>query len=181
MNLDFKKRYNLLLEKFQQKSPSITKDYQYFLAGFIEGEGSISISVKQNKGKYKVDPEFNVCQHKNGIIHLLGIMSLFRTGNISFKSGSKATYIYKITNRRLLEEKFIPFYRKFIWPYACESKRKTFSILCEVIKLFNQKVHLTPKGLALHILPLVYQMNSSKGKARKWTLEELQQQILKDS
>ena len=47
------------------KDPS----YLYFLGGFVEGEGSNSVSVTIHKNfKYGVNiqPVFNVSQHKNG-------------------------------------------------------------------------------------------------------------------
>ena len=45
-------------------------NYIYFLAGFVEGEGSISLSVTIHKDfKYgiNIQPVFNVTQHKNGL------------------------------------------------------------------------------------------------------------------
>lgn len=44
--------------------------YLYFLGGFVEGEGSNSISISVNKFfKYGINmqPVFNVSQHKNGL------------------------------------------------------------------------------------------------------------------
>ena len=44
--------------------------YLYFLGGFVEGEGSFSVSVTIHKDfKYGVNmqPVFNVTQHKNGL------------------------------------------------------------------------------------------------------------------
>jgi hypothetical protein len=44
-------------------------DLKFFLAGFIEGEGSTNVSIKvQNSVKYKVrlQPEFNAVQHESG-------------------------------------------------------------------------------------------------------------------
>lgn len=45
-------------------------NYLYFLGGFVEGEGSMSVSVTIHKYfKYGVNiqPIFNVTQHKNGL------------------------------------------------------------------------------------------------------------------
>nr|AYC64286.1 hypothetical protein [Pseudochlorodesmis sp. HV01306a] len=178
MNTKFTKRYQQVLKNFKQSPPPITQNYEYFLAGFIEGEGSLCASVKQTGETFKVDPEFNIAQHESGVVHLIGIMHLFKTGNIGFNSGSQATYVYKMTNRKALKEKFVPYYKKYVWPYACETKRYTFQQLCKILNLFEQKEHLKQEGLALKILPIVYQMNSSKGKERKWKLEDLQAKIL---
>lgn len=161
MNTKFIKRYQQVLKKFKQLPPPITQQYKYFLAGFIEGEGSLCVSVKQTGENFKVDPEFNISQHESSVVHLIGIMNLFKTGNIEFKSESQATYVYKITNRKVLKEKFVPYYKKYVWPYACETKRSIFQLLCKILDLFEQKEHLKKEGLALKILPIVYKINLS--------------------
>lgn len=56
------------------------KAYLYFLGGFVEGEGSNSISVTVNKNfKYGINlqPVFNVSQHKNGLDILYSFKELF--------------------------------------------------------------------------------------------------------
>lgn len=167
MNTNFNTRYQKVLDSLwkHKAPPKITKQYKFFLAGFVEGEGSLCVSIKQINKRIRADPEFNVAQHKSGIIHLIAFMDLFKTGNISFKSG---TYVYKITNRRALKEKFIPYYKQYVWPYACENKRSTFRLMVQLLDLFEQKIHLDPKNFAFQILPLVYQMNAAKEKTRKY-------------
>jgi len=44
-------------------------NYKFWLGGFVEGEGSLVISIiKQDKAIYGIllQPEFNVAQHVNG-------------------------------------------------------------------------------------------------------------------
>nr|YP_009472761.1 hypothetical protein [Caulerpa manorensis]ARO74493.1 hypothetical protein [Caulerpa manorensis] len=175
--MDFKTRFQLVLNKFKKSPPQITTKYLYFLGGFLEGEGCLCVSIKnkQNK-KIRVDPEFNICQHQKGIIHLIGFMFFFKTGGISFKTGSNATYVYKITNRKALKEKFIPYYKKYVFPFASQEKNQRFYIFQKIIDLFEQKVHLNKKGLAFQILPLVYEMSDN----RKKTLKQLQDSVLID-
>lgn len=67
-------------------------NYLFFLGGFVEGEGSNSISVSVNKNfKYGVSlqPVFNVAQHKNGLKILYSFKELFGVGSIVQKSGSE--------------------------------------------------------------------------------------------
>lgn len=175
MNISFQKRYQKVLDTFHQVSPEITTKYKFFLAGFIEGEGALCISIKKQKNSIRVDPEFHICQPLDGLIHLIAYMNLFKTGNISFKIGSRNTFVFKITNRRALKEKFIPYYQKFVLPYTCKQKKYNFKLYLTVLNLLEQKVHLTPKGLAFKILPLVYKMHTHKG---KYSLESLQKKIL---
>lgn len=180
-NKKFTTRYQQILVKFKEVPPLLTKNYACFLAGLIEGEGTLCASVKNMGKTFKIDPEFNISQHESGVIHLIGIMLLFKTGNIHFQSGSRSTYVYKMTNRKALKEKFVPYYKKYVWPYACKTKRQTFQKLCAILDLFEKNVHRTPKGLVFKILPIVYQMNSSKGRERNgaFALEDLQAKILK--
>ena len=64
----------------------------FFLAGFVEGEGSLIISVvKFDKAPYGVllQPEFNITQHISGIDILKSFKILFNNkGQIHKKSGS---------------------------------------------------------------------------------------------
>jgi hypothetical protein len=65
--------------------------YLYFLGGFVEGEGSNSVSVSVNKNfKYgiNIQPFFNVSQHKNGLEILNSYKDLFNSGSVVEKSGS---------------------------------------------------------------------------------------------
>lgn len=176
MKMDFETRFQLILNQFHKTPPPITTKYKYFLGGFLEGEGSLCVSIKNQNKKIRIDPEFNICQHKKGIIHLIGFMFLFKTGGISFKSGSNATYVFKITNRKALKEKFIPYYKKYVFPYASQQKNQRFYIFQNILDLFEQKVHLSKKGLAFQILPLVYKMSEN----RKKTLKQLQDSVLID-
>lgn len=68
-------------------------NYKYWLGGFIEGEGSLTISiVKNEKAPHDIllQPEFNVAQHKNGLNILNSFKSIFNDkGHILKKSGSK--------------------------------------------------------------------------------------------
>ena len=69
------KKFSTYKKKIQQifKLKSITKitsETKCYFAGFVEGEGSLNVGIKQNnKTQFKlyVDPEFNITQHINGI------------------------------------------------------------------------------------------------------------------
>lgn len=66
-------------------------NYLYFLVGFLEGEGSNSISISVNKTfKFGVNLQsvFNVSQHVNGISILNSFLHLFGVGSVLPKSGS---------------------------------------------------------------------------------------------
>lgn len=71
-------------------------NYKFWLGGFIEGEGSLTISiVKRDKAPLGVylQPEFNVSQHINGIKILNSFKILFNNkGQVYKKSGSPLMY-----------------------------------------------------------------------------------------
>ena len=73
------------------------KSYLYFLGGFFEGEGSVSVSISIHKSfKYgvNVQPIFNVTQHKNGLDLLQSFKELFNCGSVVEKSGSPDVFVY---------------------------------------------------------------------------------------
>ena len=50
-------------------SPEFNSNYLFFLGGFVEGEGSNSVSISVGRSfKYgiNIQPVFNVSQHENG-------------------------------------------------------------------------------------------------------------------
>ena len=70
------------------------ENYRYWLGGFIEGEGSLVVSIFFCKKKIVkhgliLQPEFNVVQHVNGIDILYSFKALFDyKGYLHKKSGS---------------------------------------------------------------------------------------------
>ena len=86
--------------------------HKTFLGGFIAGEGGINVSAKKSPNSrfgIIIDPEFSITQHLDGFFFLFGALVLFETGSIHFKKGSSATLVFRIDNRRSLQERVIPF------------------------------------------------------------------------
>jgi len=85
---------SLELNKLKIKNNYDVKNsnYLYFLGGFVEGEGSNSVSISVNKNfKYGINlqPVFNVSQHKNGLKILYSFKAAtLGTGSVVEKSGS---------------------------------------------------------------------------------------------
>ena len=89
----------------QQERLSITEQERWFLAGFIEGEGSVCVSIKKHptaKFGYYVDPEFFLYQIEEYPELLKLAKDEFGTGNIVPKSGNERVLVYKITSRRCI-------------------------------------------------------------------------------
>lgn len=175
--LTYHQKKELYEREFGFLPEKITNRYKLFLAGFFEGEGSITLNVRTGakQQSLRVDAEFNVTQKVTGITHLLAFFILFHTGRIKFKNQSEATYVYFIQNRQSLQEKVVPFYERFVLPYACESKSESFQAWKKAIRLLNEGRHRDRTSLRNEILPLVYQVNTQSGREKRFpTLEDAQ-------
>jgi hypothetical protein len=83
-----------------------------FLAGLIEGEGSVNASTKKTKNAkfgFCIDPEFSLTQQMDNVEVLYLALCIFHTGRIHYKAGSRSTLVFTIQNTLSLKEKVIPF------------------------------------------------------------------------
>lgn len=164
----------------QQERIVVTQELKWFLAGVIEGEGSVCASIKVHPTvRYGVfvDPEFFIYQHKAGVKLLRLAQEVFQTGKIVPKSGSENVLVYAITSRRSIYEKVLPYFEKYM---RFSAKWETFLRFREiVIKIEEKQLHSSREGM-IELVKLAYQMNpDSKGKERKRTLEEVINIILR--
>jgi hypothetical protein len=146
----------------------LTKELQYFLGGFIEGEGSFCCSIKKNassKFGIYVDPEFNLVQHERGLMHLQLAKQIFKSGSIRIKSGSPHIYTYKLENRKVLLQSFVPFYLAYVYPFSCEYKRLKFDKFVAILQKLENKEHFSDDGFRI-ILKMALDMSSDKGMQR---------------
>lgn len=164
----------------QQERLEITEEFKWFLAGLIEGEGSLCISLKQHptaKFGYYIDPEFFIYQHKLAKELLERAKTFFGTGNISPKPGNEDVLVYKVTSRRSIVEKIIPFFERYM-RYGSDLKRRNFLMFKEATLALENKAHKTLEG-TLRLIELAYSINHA-GKQRKRTKAEVINRILRD-
>ena len=164
----------------QQERFCITEEFKWFLAGLVEGEGSLCISLKQHptaKYGYYIDPEFFIYQHKSAKELLEQAKTYFGTGNISPKPGNEDVLVYKITSRRSIVEKVIPFFEKYT-RYGSNIKHQNFLMFKEATLALESKSHKTFEGTK-RLIDLAYSTNHA-GKQRKRKKEEVMQRILRD-
>lgn len=164
----------------QQERLSTAEAKKWFLAGFIEGEGSLCVSIKEHPSArfgYYVDPEFFIYQHKSGVALLKMAQEIFGTGRIAPKPGNEDVLVFSIVSRHSLKEKVIPFFEKYM---VFSAKREIFQRFKEIVEAMEErKEHLTPEGL-VRIVEKAYAMNpASKGKERKRPLQEVVGRILR--
>lgn len=147
-------------------------NYLQFLAGFVEGEGSMSLAVSVNK-KFKyginIQPIFNVTQHKNGLDILNSFKELFEGGTIVEKSGSRDIFVYTLKGYKNIIKSVLPFLETYVCPFSC--KMKEFAIFKQVV-LASSQGKQKDKDSLIELVKLTYTL-SGKGKNRKRSLSEI--------
>lgn len=161
----------------KQKTMKMNKNikntsYLYFLGGFIEGEGSNSVSISINNNfKYgiNIQPVFNVTQHKNGLDILNSFKELFNCGSIVEKSGSPDIFVYTLKGYKQIIEHVIPFLEIYVFPFSC---KKEEYLLFKQIVLDSSKGKQKDKDSLIKMVKLVYKIQG-KGKTRKREISEI--------
>jgi len=146
--------------------------YLYFLGGFVEGEGSNSVSVSVNKNfKYgiNIQPVFNVSQHKNGLEILHSFKNLFNSGSVVEKSGSPDIWVYTLKGYKQIIEHVIPFLEKYVQPFSC--KKEEYAIFKEIV-FKSSEGKQKYKNTLIEMVKLSYKLQG-KGKNRKRELSEI--------
>jgi hypothetical protein len=162
----------------QQERLSYHEQRNWFLAGLIEGEGSLCVSIKEHKPSrfgYLVDPEFFIYQHKirRGLLELAG--SVFETGRITPKHGSEDVLVFSIVSQRWIVQRVLPFFERYM-AFSC--KKRDFQLFREIVMAMENKQHHDPHGL-VDIVEKAYQMNMV-GKQRKRPKGVVIERILRD-
>jgi hypothetical protein len=162
----------------QQERLSAHEKKCWFLAGLIEGEGSLCVSIKEHSASrfgFLVDPEFFIYQHKvrRGLLELAG--SVFDTGRIAPKSGNEDVLVFSISRRSLIIERVIPFFERYM-AFSC--KKRDFQLFREIVTAMETKRHYDPHELVA-IVEKAYQMNM-EGKQRKRPIGVVIERILRD-
>ena len=146
--------------------------YLYFLGGFVEGEGSNSVSITIHKDfKYgiNIQPVFNVSQHKNGLDILYSFKELFRGGSVVEKSGSMDIYVYTLKGYKKIIKEVIPFLETYVIPFSC--KTEEYSIFKQIV-LESSEGKQRNKDTLIELVKLAYTLQG-KGKQRKRELSEI--------
>ena len=164
----------------QQERLSITEQQRWFLAGFIEGEGSVCVSIKKHPTAqfgYYVDPEFFLYQHRAYPQLLELARGTFGGGSIFPKQGNERVLVYAITSRRSIAERVVPFLRTYM---SFAARKSVYDRFCEIVEGMERKEHHTAEGMA-RIVREAYALNPvAKGKGRKRTLQQVLERILRD-
>ncbi len=179
---DFAKYMRDLGDLFGVSTVQVTEDHKKFLAGFLEGEASTNVSAKKLATAVFgviLDPEFSITQHVNGFSTLYLALSIFRTGRIRHKTGSNATLVFVIDNRDSLEQKVVPYYKKYVKPYGSAAKAERLDNFIKLLNLFNKDGHKDFKTFRDEMLPIWHAMRMQQGQSNETfsSLAEAQQYV----
>ncbi len=155
----------------------IPQELGYYLAGFIDGEGSFNVSLRQKSDyhlKWQVVLSFNVSQRD--LTNLITLKEVLGCGII--KKRRDGVYSLDITTPSNVILKVIPFFRRF--PFRSEKAKTNFAIFCKIAALMNLGNHRNTKGLK-EILALREILNLGKGRTRKYSEADVLKTLLEKS
>ena len=141
----------------------------YYIAGFTDGEGSFNVSLKKRvdyKDQWKLTASFNISQKDRVILaqikHALGCGTL--------RERQDGVVYYEVTNVRSLQDKIIPFFKRF--QFLSANKKRNFSIFTKIVEAMAQGEHLRKDGFK-RIVQLRETLNEGRGRKRKYQLSDV--------
>jgi hypothetical protein len=102
------------------------------------------LKSKTTKCGFSVSIEFSVSQHIRDELLLSKFIEYLSCGNISKKSTRPDSVIFMVRKFSDIKEKLIPFFQKFPLQGV---KSMDFLDFCQVVKIIEDKSHLTFEGL----------------------------------
>ena len=154
----------------QQVSRKINDDY---FVGFVDGEGCFYVGFSKRKDlpiPWQIITEFHVSQNPGSKNILEALRDRLECGYLKpnhAKNKKDKSWVLVIKDRKDLNKKVIPFFEKHSLHSA---KRQDFIVFKRVLRIINEKKHLTRNGF-LQIVKLVFSLNrQTKKKYSKETL-----------
>jgi hypothetical protein len=142
-----------------------------YIAGYVDGEGSFSVSVQRNRTcrvGFQLVPEFHVSQNGDRAQVLELIRVRFGCGYIKPNSKRDRVLVLVVRNREDLLERVIPFFERCP---LLSAKRTDFEKFAHIVRSMALGHHRTDAGFD-ELLELALSMNGS-GRHRKVRWNEL--------
>ena len=151
----------------------IPDDVGHYLAGFTDGEGSFSVSLRKLDDRtlgWQAILMFNVAQRDKTVL------ALFKRhlGCGRLQARKDGVWYYVVSNPTSIVERVIPFFKKF--GFLSAIKKKNFSVFQKIASIMADDEHLTEAGLT-KIVELREQLNIGRGRTRKYNLDDYQQSL----
>lgn len=156
-----------LLPQWLQEVP---ENIGWYLAGFVDGEGSFNASLRKGNGHrlgWQVQLTFNVAQRDITDLELL--KKHLQCGRLQYRSDG--VHYFVVGDYRSIIDHVIPFFEKF--SFLSESKRKNFSLFKQIAFLMDQGKHLDSEGLR-EIIAVRERLNEGRGRRRKYNQEDVE-------
>lgn len=154
----------------------IRPEIGHYLAGFVDGEGSFSISMRKrddHKLGWQIILVFNVSQRDKTLLallkHWLGCGTLWQRRD--------GVWYYTVLNPTSIKDKVIPFFERF--GFLSAYKKRNFSIFRQVVKMMSNNEHLTPGGME-KIIKLRELINIGRGRKRKYNYHDYSKSLLEN-
>jgi hypothetical protein len=161
----------------QQERLSSEDKKRWFLAGLIEGEGSVTLSIKTHPtarfGVY-VQPEFFIYQHRFRRALLEMAVEHFQAGRIRPKPGNPDVLVFSIIATPTLAERVLPLLEEMA---ELSARRRDYELFAEAVRLCQRGARKTASGIA-RLVEIAYAMNMN-GKQRRLRKQDLLDRILR--
>lgn len=154
----------------QERVPKDSENLCYYLAGFVDGEGSFTVTIHRHPTRFGwvIDPIFQVYQHKDNAFILYIFKKTFGCGYVSEKGGNPSCFVYCVDKIQQLQDIVIPFFERY--PLIGE-KYSNFLLFKEIVFRLVEKQHFTKEGF-IDIVKICFKMNRN-GRYRKNSLETI--------
>jgi hypothetical protein len=137
------------IRRMRRTKPIVTADY---VVGITDGEGCFYVNLGKSaayKSGWRVQMHFHLKLQESDQELLWKIRNTLKCGNVYFQKEQRKNhtqcYRYSVSAWKDIESKVIPFFKKHQLQTA--SKRKSFTVFCQIADLVSQDTHLTEKGI----------------------------------
>jgi hypothetical protein len=136
-----------------------------WIAGFVDGEGCFSVPIFRNhkaKLRWQVQPQFVVAQSASSRDALEELVSIFGCGKVYLNQRHddhrEQLALFSVKRFADLRDVIVPFFQEH---QLRTSKRESFDKFVRVLRLMEERKHLTISGL-IEIAEIVETMNRRK-------------------
>ncbi|MFY9484219.1 MAG: LAGLIDADG family homing endonuclease [Patescibacteria group bacterium] len=144
------KRNPKLWAPFGKEQSHLKKLNPYYVTGFIDGEGSFSVSIGKHqtlKRRISVSPEFEIELRADDRAILERVMVTIGCGKIYDCSYDRYGWYphikYKVTSTKDMEHYLFPFLDR----YELQAKKaKSYRLFKKIVMMFRHKEHLSDQG-----------------------------------
>lgn len=122
-----------------------------YVVGLVDGEGSFTFRLNTHpRRRNRMEPRFYLKLRADDKTILDALQQFFDCGTVYIqrdrRPGHSLCYRFEVGNRADLQEKIIPFFKKF--PPKSPSKQRDFGAFCEAMNIVIAGNHFSKEGIA---------------------------------